>query len=168
MGIQIAFTVGVHLRSLGERGVIHLRSVAGFSGTVGGRPLTRRAFLWTIGLVVAAYAVAAVALAVGRSGWMLRGVARRRHLGLRSSTTRSSAVAPVFPAYVWTVVWGGVFGLSWRAAVIGWGVSVAVGMPMMVLGAIVQWHGWLVGVVVVGLGGMGQAVERMRPHAKGV
>ena len=155
VALQAAFTVGVHMRALGERGIIHMRSVSGFRGTVGGRALGPRVVVWTVGLVGAGYALAMLGLVMGKSGWMLRSGETAYSVSRLVYDSFLGGYALVFPAYVWTVVLGRRwFGYSWRAALTGWGVSVVIGMPMMVLGAIVQWHGWLVGVVVVGLGGM--------------
>jgi hypothetical protein len=110
-----------------------------------------------------------VGLAIGQSGWMLRGGDHPYPGSRLVYDTFLGAYALVFPAYVWTVVLGRRwFGWSWHAALIGWAVSVVVGMPMLVLGAVVQWHGWLIGVVVVGLGGMGVAAAADRRRGQHV
>lgn len=141
--LQTAFTVGVHIRYLATRGAIgapgggvdgasRRGGLAGVRGW-GALALGGAAFLVFTGSV----ALRMVGdLRPGYDAWRL---AYDLFLG---------AYALVFPAYALIVMLGRRrLRLGARGAWIGWALAVALGLPCLVMGAVMQEYPWMLGVV---------------------
>ena len=129
--VQTAFTVGVHVRWLASRGVV---------GT-GGRGL-----VWTILLGVGVFIVFAGSIAARAEGEpvVLDGYGLWRLL----YDLFLGAYALVFPAYALIVMFGRRrLRLTERGVWVGWAVAVALGLPCLVMGAVIQEQAWLLGVI---------------------
>ena len=139
LAAQSVFTAGIHLRWLGDRGVVFQRAAAR------GRLPTPAMLLRTAGFAIAGFAVFLVA--AWASGAAADGPGGRT-AGRTVYDAMLSAYAVVFPAYVLTVV--APWPAARRARLLAWALSVGLATPLVALGAF--WREW--GLLPLGVGAM--------------